>query len=290
MECAAAPRAASNLLRLNVLKTFRALLLLLIATAASGEITLLVEEPYGDFGGLNPTGHAAVYFSRVCAESPAFLRLCKPGEQGAVISRYHRVGGYDWLAIPLTPYLYAVDRANRTPASVTPVQAGRLRDEYRRRHLESLAPDEEDGTTPSGEWTQLVGEAYDRKIHAYTIQTTEEQDRAFIHWLNGAPNRNRFNLLFQNCADFVRHVIDFYYPRAVHRSLVADLGIMTPKQAAKCLERYSRKHPELEFSATVNEQVPGTVPRSSPVRGVLESLLTSKKYSGPIAVLLDARP
>lgn len=265
-------------------------MLLLGATAARGEITLLVEEPYGDFGGLNPTGHAAIYFSRICAESPSRVRLCEPGEQGAVISRYHRVGGYDWLAIPLVSYLYAVEREYRIPASVTPVQVERLRDEYRRRHLESLAPDQDDGRMPAGDWTQLVGEAYDRRIHGYTIQTSEAQDRAFILRLNDGPNRTRFHLLFQNCADFVRQVIDFYYPRAVHRSLLSDVGIMTPKQAAKCLKRYSRKHPELTFFTVEIQQVPGMVPRSSPVRGVLESLITSKKYSVPIAVLAAAHP
>ncbi len=265
-------------------------MLLLSSTGARGEMTVLVEEPYGDFGGLNPTGHSAIYFSRICAESPTQLRLCEAGERGAVISRYHRVGGYDWLAIPLVPYLYAVERENRIPASVAPIQVERLRDEYRRRHLERFAPDDQDGSTPVGDWTQLVGEAYDRRIHTYTIHTTEEQDRAFILWLDDGSNRTRFHLLFHNCADFVRNVIDFYYPRAVHRSLVADVGIMTPKQVAKCLERYSRKHPELTLSTSVIEQVPGTVPRSSRVRGVLESLITSKKYSVPIAVLVAAHP
>lgn len=79
----------------------------------------------------------------------------------------------------------------------------------------------------------------------------------------------------------MRHAIDFYYPRAVHRSLVADVGIMTPKQAARCLVRYSGRHPELTFSSFVVYQVPGTVARSSSVRGVLESLFTSKKYVVP---------
>ena len=55
------------------------------------------------------TGHAAVYLSGVCAESPIVLRKCAPGELGAVISRYDGVHGYDWLAVPLIPYLYAVE-------------------------------------------------------------------------------------------------------------------------------------------------------------------------------------
>ena len=49
---------------------------------------LLMEEPYGIFGVLNPTGHNAIYFERICAETPVTLRRCQPGEMGVVIARY----------------------------------------------------------------------------------------------------------------------------------------------------------------------------------------------------------
>src|SRR5580698_10024074 len=91
----------------------------LLGTAvARADVTLLLEEPFGTFGGMNPTGHASIYLSRVCAASPTLLRRCNPGEQGVVISRYHRVSGYDWIAIPLFPYLYAVDRQSEVPSTV----------------------------------------------------------------------------------------------------------------------------------------------------------------------------
>ena len=76
-----------------------------------------MEEPYGGFGSVNPTGHGALYFNHICAESPTQLRMCLPGERGVVISRYHKVAGYDWLAIPLVPYLYAVDQDRRRSAN-----------------------------------------------------------------------------------------------------------------------------------------------------------------------------
>ena len=72
-----------------------------------------MEEPYGDFGAFNPTGHAAVYLNHICAASPIELRPCGPGEFGVVISRYHKVSGYDWIAIPLIPYLYSVEDASQ---------------------------------------------------------------------------------------------------------------------------------------------------------------------------------
>jgi len=260
------------------------------AAIARADVALLLEEPYGTFGGMNPTGHAALYLSRVCAETPVSLRRCDPGELGAVISRYHRVGGYDWIAIPLIAYLYAVEQPDQVPMSANPEQAASLRDTYRRAHLRELVPDGIDGSTPPGDWTQLVGEAYDRTIYTFGIQTTQEQDDELIQTFNSRPNRNRFHLLFRNCADFARQVINFYYPRAVRRNFNADLGIMTPKQAAKCLVRYGQKHPNLQFSIFVIPQVPGTMPRSTAVRGVLESIVKSKRYVLPLAPLAVLHP
>src|ERR1700687_3817497 len=98
-------------------KILRALCSLLLlapfsVSLANASATLLLEEPYGRLGFFTATGHAAVYLSGVCAETPVVLRPCAPGELGAVISRYDGVAGYDWVAIPLIPYLYAVDQTD----------------------------------------------------------------------------------------------------------------------------------------------------------------------------------
>ncbi len=87
-----------------------------------------LQEPFGRFAFFSPIGHASIYLSRVCAESPTRLRLCEPRETGAVISRYNGVAGYGWIAMPLLPYLYAVDRP--------------------------------EGEMPKGRWIQLAGAAY----------------------------------------------------------------------------------------------------------------------------------
>jgi hypothetical protein len=262
----------------------------LSAGAAQASVTLLLEEPYGNFGGLTPTGHASIYLSRVCAASPISLRRCQPGVQGVVISRYHRVAGYDWIAIPVLPYLYAVDRPEEVPGSATPAEVAALRDHYRRMNLEALAPDATDGRTPNGDWTQLVGAAYDRTIYAFGIETTQQQDDRFIQRFNSGQNREHFNLLFHNCADFVRQALDFYYPHAIHRSLLLDAGIMTPKQAAESLVSYSKHHRDLQFSSFVIPQVAGTMPRSTAVRGVLEALVKSKKYAVPLVSVAVLHP
>src|SRR5580692_9833063 len=90
-------------------------LLWLAIAPAHARVTLLLEEPYSYDGAFAGTGHAAVYLSNICAESPVSLRRCLPGESGVVLSRYHRIAGYDWIAVPLYPYLYAVDKPQDIP-------------------------------------------------------------------------------------------------------------------------------------------------------------------------------
>jgi hypothetical protein len=252
---------------------------------AWASVALLMEEPYGDFGAFNPTGHAAMYLNHVCAETPTQLRMCHEGEYGVVISRYHRIDGYDWIAIPLIPYLYAVSDVADIPTSMDKAQVAELRDEYRREHLEVLAPDKKTGEAPKGEWTQLVGSSYDRTIHGFQIESTTEQDERFVAYVNDKKNVGHFNLFLHNCADFSRVVLDTYFPHAIHRNFVADVGLMTPKQVARSLVKYGREHPEVKMTAFVIPQVPGNMPRSHGVDGVAESLVKSKKYLIPLVVL-----
>jgi hypothetical protein len=268
----------------------RALCTLLVLVSGSAGLarasaTLLLEEPYGKLGFFTATGHAAVYLSGVCAQTPLVLRPCAAGELGAVISRYDGVGGYDWVAIPLIPYLYAVEQPDNIPLFVDPKMVSFLRDQYRRKHLEAVVPDRDNGETPGGNWYELVGSAYDRTVYAFEIETTSAQDRAFIEKYNSSSNRSHFRTVSSNCADFAKDVINFYYPRALHRSVIADVGITTPKQMAKTMLKFSAHHPQLQFSRFVIPQIPGSVSRSTPVHGVVESFLKSKKYIVPSAVV-----
>lgn len=255
------------------------------APCAHAEMAFLLEEPFGLFGAMNPTGHAALYFSNVCADSPHHLRRCAAGESGVVISRYHEVAGYDWLAIPLIPYLYAVESPEDVPLYASEQAIADLREAYRQKALHEIIPDDKDGETPDGEWIQLVGSSYDRRIYSFKIDTTQEQDDRLIERLNSQTNRAHFNLFFHNCADFARTVINACYPRAARRSFLADAGLTTPKQIAKSLVKYGRKHPELHLTSFVIPQIGGDSPRSRKTRGVLESLLMSKKYAVPLVVL-----
>lgn len=262
-----------------------ALMVAACSAIAAASATLLLEEPYGKLGFFTATGHSAVYLSGVCADTPLVLRRCNPGETGVVLSRYNGVGGYDWVAIPLIPYLYAVERPEDVPLYADAKMTAFLRDRYRRKYLEDIAPDTREGGTPGGNWYELVGSSYDRTIYGFEIETTPEQDEALIQKLNDSSNRSHFRTVSNNCADFAKNILNFYYPKSVHRSVVADIGITTPKQVSKMLSKYAAKHPEIALSRVVISQVPGSMPRSSNVHGVVESFFKSKKYIVPSAVV-----
>jgi hypothetical protein len=262
-----------------------ALLLFWGAPRASADVAVLLEEPYSYDGAFAGTGHAALYLNRVCAASPTVLRRCQPGEPGVVLSRYHRVAGYDWIAIPLYPYLYAVEKPEHVPLFTDNKLEMALRDRYRRRFLEDIVPDGPSGETPGGDWYELVGSAYDRTLYGFQIETSAAQDDKFIAGYNSQSNRESYKLVSRNCADFVREAVNFYYPKAVKRGLIADLDVSTPKHVAKSLVQFSKRNPELQFTAFVIPQVPGTIRRSRPVRGVVESIFKAKKYELPLLAL-----
>lgn len=251
---------------------------------AGAQAALLLEQPYGVYGLLNPTGHNAVYFQRICTETPVKLRRCRPGELGSVISRYEGIDGYDWVATPLIPYLYSVERADEVPARVTHRQVALMRERYREAHFHRMRLDRSGGSWVPGGWKQLIGAAYERRIYAFRFDTTAEQDDALIERLNSRPNHSHFRMLWRNCADFSRTVLDIYFPRTFHRSVFPDLGISTPKQMTAKLVRYARRHPELRLTVFEIPQIPGFRRLSQKNKDVAESFVTTA-YAVPITLI-----
>lgn len=246
-----------------------------VSRHSSAQAALLMDEPFGFFGFLNPTGHDAVYFQRICAETPVKLRRCAPGETGAVITRYQGIAGYDWIAMPLLPYLYAVETASEVPSHADSKAVTGLRDKYHEAHLMSLGKDVPRGGNVKRGWSQFVGVAYDRRIYAFRFATTEEQDDALIARMNTGENRTRFNLITRNCADFNSGILNFYFPRTFRRTVVPDFGITTPRQVTYQLLRYARKHPGTQVDAFDIPQVPGNRHRSRSNKSIAMSLITS---------------
>jgi hypothetical protein len=251
---------------------------LLLPQAHAG-VTVLVGEPFGNFGTMMPVGHTAVYLDRVCADGPLKLRMCHPGEpQGVVIARYHQIGSLDWLASPVMEFLYATDRPSEVLKYATIDNSWELRQVYRRKYLEDIVPDGTEYDKATDEWWESAGTAYTRRIWGYYLDSTVEQDERFVEMMNQRPNRHAYKLSNNNCADFAAQMVNLYYPDSVRRDKVADYGWMTPKEVARCVEAYGEGHPELHFRVLEVPQVPGSLRRSRPVRGAAEAGLKTKRY------------
>lgn len=267
----------------------RAIVFIFFAVACSfvtplgAQVAVLLEQPYGFFGTLNPTGHISLYFGRICAETPIKLRRCEPGELGAVVTRRQGISGYDWVVIPVIPYLYSVENASEVPARVDRNKVRQLRNAYHEAHLMSLGADLIPGNFWRGGWTGFVGESYERRVYAFRFETTEAQDDELMARLNSQPNRTRFSLLYGNCADFARTILDFYIPGVFPRNIFQDAGITTPKQTIFKLVRYARKHTEMHLTVFEIPQIPGYRRHSRSNKTATEALTTSV-YVIPIAL------
>jgi hypothetical protein len=255
-----------------------------VCPRAHSQAALLLEDADGISRALDPTGHDAVYFARICAASSTRLRRCALGEQGVVISRYEGLAGYDWLAVPLIPYLYSLDNPHAVPGRVDQQTVHSLRQQYHEAHLMALGRNVPEGGRIQRGWNQLVGAAYERRMYAFRFETTEAQDDAFIAWMNAGTNHSHFNIMFRNCANFADQVLDFYFPHTFRRHIVPDGGIVTPRQVAYELVRYARRHPQVDLTVLEIPQVPGYRRPSRPGKSVAGSL-TVTGYVIPVAVL-----
>jgi hypothetical protein len=278
------PEAAVKFVGGALLAAFALSCLALNTQPARAQAALLLEQPYGVFGTLNPTGHAAIYLAHVCAATPVQLRRCRPDEPGSVISRYKGLDGYDWIAVPLIPYLYSVETQQQVPQRVDQETVNRLRQRYKEAHFSEWDRNLPKGNFFYGGWTELVGTAYDRRTYAFRFDTTPEQDEKLIAKFNTLPNHSHFNLLFNNCADFDRLILKEYFPGKFNRTIFPDAGITTPKRLAYGLVQYAKKHPEMQLAVLEIPQVPGYRRHSHAVHGVAESIITNG-YVIPIVIL-----
>ena len=153
---------------------------------------------------ITSAGHAALWLDRVCSDDHLTMRGCAAGETGSVISRYQAVaGGFDWLATDPAAYFFAVGRESDIPATASVDAVEPLRKEYRVKHGGSFAVDPGEAT-----WVSLLGESYRRRIVLVRVHTNGEQEARMMRWLNERRNVSHFNLLYNNCGDFVSELLN----------------------------------------------------------------------------------
>jgi hypothetical protein len=231
-------------------------------------------------------GHSAIYFSRICAETPIKMRLCRSGERGSVVSNYTSLGEdqpFQWNIVPLDMYLYGVANLENRPLFASEKIKNLLETEYREKVLRDYCGSERCRTSAKAEWREMVSASSERTIYIFIVKTTKQQDLDLLARFNAAPNVNHFNGFSRNCADFSKRIINTYFPHATHRDALNDFGMTSPKAVARTLARYAHHHPELQYRVVHFAQSPGTIKHSSECRSGTEQLYRSKKLLVPMA-------
>ncbi|MGB9446336.1 MAG: hypothetical protein WBR26_15140 [Candidatus Acidiferrum sp.] len=285
------PKTVAAIGTVNFPLVFVLLLASLLPARACASVGVVLNESLDEsMDRITGTGHTAVYFSNICADSPVRLRLCQPGEQGSVLSTYINIGEdrpFEWNVVPLNIYLYGVEDPENRPIFGSRKIKHLLEERYRRNYLTGYCMSVACQTSKNAEWREMVAATMIRSVYIFAVDTTVEQDRAFIAEFNAAPNKNRFNGITRNCADFTRDVVNSYFPHAVNRDYVNDFGMTSPKAVAHTFTRYALRHPESNFRVLHFAQVPGTIKRSSEVRAGTEQLFRSKKFLIPMILFAD---
>jgi hypothetical protein len=258
---------------------------------ASADVGVVLNESLDEsMDRITGTGHMAVYFSRICADSPTKLRLCGPGESGSVMSTYINIGedhSFEWNIVPLNIYLYGVEDSRNRPIFGSFKIKRALEERYRENYLSGYCDTPACQTSGKAEWREMAAATLIRGVYMFVVDTTIEQDRQLIDEFNNAPNENHFNGVTNNCADFTRHIVNTYFPHAASRDVLNDLGMTSPKAVARTFTHYAQRHPEINLRVMHFAQVPGTIKRSSEVRAGTEQLFHSKKLLVPMIVFAN---
>jgi len=270
------------------------LVLLFIGLAASpayGDVGVLLNESLDTgLARITGSGHSAVYFSRICPESPIKLRLCRPNEQGSVISNYTTLGEdqpFEWNVVPLSVYMYGVEDPQNRPLFGSQKIKHALEERYRANFLAGYCESATCRTSGKAEWREMVGATLERSIYIFVVETSLEQDRALIAELNALPNQNHFNGVTRNCAEFSRRLINTYFPHSTRADYLNDFGLITPKAIARSFARFGERHPEAHLRVLHFAQLPGTIKRSTECRSGTEQLYHSKKLIVPMILFAD---
>jgi hypothetical protein len=281
----------SKLGTFSYLFALAALLFCLGCPRAYGDVGVILNESLDtSMERITGSGHTAVYFSRICPESPIKLRLCRPGERGSVLSNYINLGEderFEWNIAPLTLYVYGVQDPRFRPIFGSQKVKGVLEEKYREQVLDPNCATESCMTSNKAEWREMVGAGMTRSMYFFVVETTVQQDLDIIAKFNSLPNENHFNGMTRNCADFVKDVVNTYFPHSAHRDPVNDFGMTSPKAVARTFTHYALDHPEMNLRVIHFSQLPGTFKRSSEARSGTEQLYHSKKLLIPMVIFAD---
>src|SRR6202050_1265359 len=122
---------------------FGAVVVCALASSAFADAGIILNESLDtSVARITGSGHSAVYLSNICPDdSPVKMRLCRPGEQGSVISNDTTLGEdqpYEWNIVPLGVYLYGVEDPQDRPLLSSKDIKSVLEERYREQYLATI--------------------------------------------------------------------------------------------------------------------------------------------------------
>ena len=189
---------------------------------------------------------------------------------------------FEWNIAPLSIYLYGVENPQDRPLFASQKIKGLLEERYREKFLSAYCSGPPCTTSKKGDWRYMVGATLTRGIYIFVVKTTVQQDLNLIREFNAAPNKNHFNGVWRNCANFTKRVINTYFPHATRAEYLNDFGMTSPKAVARSFTRYALRRPELQFRVLHFAQIPGVIKLSSMPRDGTEQMYHSKKLLVPM--------
>jgi hypothetical protein len=150
---------------------------------ASADVGVVLNESLDeDVDRISSTGHSAIYFSRICPESPVRLRLCGPGEHGSVMSNYLNIGEdrqFEWNIVPLNIYLYGVEDPGNRPLFASYKIKHLMEERYRGKYLKQYCAGTPCMTSKKAEWREMVAATLTNCSNVLRKKTSLDRTVAF---------------------------------------------------------------------------------------------------------------
>ena len=271
-----------------MINTTRLLLVIsfVVATAnpSGADIGVLVLEPISALGFFTRVGHAGTYFSNICPDgSPIRMRVCLPGENGGVVSKYAPLSDhedYDWAIVPFEEYLHGFASPDVAPL----IGTRKLQSVIERHNFGPLFSRALKATTigelPDGQWKAALATRFDRNVYLFSVETTPVDDATIVAAFNAAPNQSRFNFFYRNCSNQAKSIFALVLPDIeTIGDRTSGVTMETPKGLAKALVARALEHPELHLRVRRYPQIPGTFGRSRDVLFPMENTYRSLGFA-----------
>lgn len=142
---------------------------------------------------------------------------------------------------------------------------------------------------PNGRWREAIGAGHIRRSMIITTQASPERARSLITYIQG-PNTQPFNVLSDNCSDFVKGALIAVFPeskpRFRARSLeIADAWITSPLAVATDFLSYLNRE-KVPIHVSVVPMMAGTRRPTASITSISRGALIPNTSQGKIAFAL----